>query len=140
MENIPRSNNNPENKSKIVSFEAQGYIEKNKLIKDETEKEIKVIFNKLKENIDLLDSELDSNNIYYEGNKVCLESSENNNEPQDNLDNHIMEIQKSIKNLNEHLTELDLDKIFIDDELAELKMLEKLFKDKLLIINKNQLN
>lgn len=103
-------------KSKIVNYETEEY----KSIKEETEKELRTSLDKLKHNIELLKLE-DKKDVLFSHNRV-------------------MEIEQSIKDLHDYMTELDLDKIVLDEKIEELDMLQTFFKDLLLSISKDRLN
>jgi hypothetical protein len=122
-------------KSKIVSSEVQEY----KSIKEEIEKELSASLEKLKYNIELLEREHSKDIPYYRFSSSDSEGVDDKNDEHFSY-NRVMEIEQSIKDLHKYMTELDLDKLYLDEKIEELNELEKLFRESLLSISKDQLN
>ena len=114
MEEFNRSNNKS-SKLKVVVPEARIEMKKLSLTKIETQEDLKNALKKIKDLMrDLSDSELSQEDI--------------------------IDLNQSIKNLHEYVTELNIDQMKQDDEMKELENIERLFKEKMVLINKDQLN
>lgn len=114
MEEFNKSNNRG-SELKVVVPEARIEMKKLSLIKLETQEDLKNALKKIKDLMrDLSDSELSGEGI--------------------------IDLNQSIKNLHEYITDLNIDQMAQDDEMKELENIERLFKEKMVLINKDQLN
>jgi hypothetical protein len=115
MENSPKSNRSSESKPKIIDLDIQEGIKERKLLKAETEKDLKGLLRLIKTAIEEINSErLNPEDQRYKSKEK------------------ILELKRQIKEYHEYMTDLDLDRLSINDEIKELKRMEQLTKNKLL--------
>ena len=126
---------------KIKYPEVEQGLSEAKSLKEETAEELKLNFKKLKEKTIQLKNELKLKNEYSLGLAI---NSEYSNEMEDANDAYseetIAKLEKEIKDIHNRMTELNLNKIEIEDITTTLKLQFEKIKKEFLKIGKERLN